>query len=250
MSIVNAFWWNDPPNNVGDTLTSWLITKAGHVPRYVRAQSAEHKVVGVGSILSKAGENSTIWGTGAMFASDRISKGTRVKAVRGPLTRTAVHKSGVDCPEVYGDPAVLLPLYYPKSRTDKYKVGIAPHYFDKEKVAKAVAERQDSLLLDVTKPVEKFVDDVCSCEIVVSSGLHALIIATAYDIPTLWVEFSNKMIGDKTKFKDFLLSVDADPLPPVDMRNSIPPSDILAKLAKLRTVPKGMSDSLIAARPF
>ena len=48
----------------------------------------------------------------------------KVLAVRGPLSRNYLLENGVDCPDVYGDPALLFPKYYKPHIYKKYKLGI------------------------------------------------------------------------------------------------------------------------------
>ena len=89
----------------------------------------------IGSIIeSLANKESIIWGSGAMYGGEKVlyEKPKKVLAVRGPLTRKYLLSQGVDCPEVYGDPALLLPKIYNPLIEKKYKLGVIPHNIDFE----------------------------------------------------------------------------------------------------------------------
>ena len=55
-----------------------------------------------------------------------------------------------------------------------------------------------------------FIDDICSCEAIVSSSLHGIIIADAYEIPNVWISLDENHPDDNFKFKDYYLSVNKD----------------------------------------
>ena len=168
----------------------------------------------IGSICQWSRSNSHIWGSG--FIDEKYSKENfiypdKIHAVRGPLTRKIYLENGVDCPEIYGDPALLLPLIYNSSKIEKkYKFGILPHYIDVESEwIKEQKKRNDTLFIDIMifDDYKKFVDELTSCEVIVTSSLHGLILSHAYQLPVKRVKFSNNLTGGDFKFNDYLLSV-------------------------------------------
>lgn len=89
------------------------------------------KVAMIGSILPWAMDKETIvWGSGCLDSQDpmweTVENPKEIRAVRGPLTRKVLLQHGINCPEVYGDPVLLFPRFYPpprkniKDRQDRY----------------------------------------------------------------------------------------------------------------------------------
>ena len=69
----------------------------------------------IGSILSRSRQNYLVWGGGYMDASEK-GLGGKYLAVRGPYSAEKLEAEGYPRCNVYGDPALLLPLVYtPKS---------------------------------------------------------------------------------------------------------------------------------------
>ena len=140
----------------------------------------------------------------------------KVCAVRGPLTRQYLLEQGIDCPEVYGDPALLLPLIYKPVRTKKYKVGIIPHIcdFDSPLVGNLARQKKGKELIIIKMgdyaDWHDVIDEITECEFIVSSSLHGLILSDAYGVPNVWVEFSDKVVGNGFKFRDYFASVGKD----------------------------------------
>lgn len=188
--------------NVGDTLAPVLLEgftdkTVEPVPSYESG-----KLLVVGSFLEMVEENDIVLGIGSnkpdLFLDS--PKGVRYLAVRGKLTRD--HIRGADVPEVYGDPALLLPLVYRPVVEKTRKVGIIPHYVDKP----LFYGKED--YIDIERNWKDVVRDILSCERVVSSTLHGIVIAEAYGIPASWAVYSDKIAGGDFKYQDYFSGTD------------------------------------------
>ena len=134
----------------------------------------------------------------------------KVLAVRGPLTREWLMKQGIECPEVYGDPALLLSKFYTPKALKRYRLGLIPHYADLEKEnVKRWLQREDVKLISM-QGYDKWtdiIDEMYSCDLIISSSLHGLIVSEAYQIPSVWVKFQNYVDGWDFKYHDFYASM-------------------------------------------
>lgn len=165
----------------------------------------------IGSIITwMTTPRSIIWGSGVVYPEKEISAiPKKVLAVRGPLTRKYLTDRDISCPEIYGDPALLFPNYYQPQVDKTYKLGVIPHFRDKNnEILKNFADDPTVLIIDVqdVHPWHKFIDQICSCEHVATSSLHGLIISDAYHVPNVWIEFEG---GESKRFAffDYLKSV-------------------------------------------
>jgi pyruvyltransferase len=220
---VHAFWCRIPSRpNFGDALTPWLIRRiTGRFPLFVAGDAEIPKYFVTGSVIAYAGRHSTVWGSGIINGDDSISPEATLAAVRGPLTRARALACGAACPEVYGDPALLLPRLYTPPTRRRQGVGIVPHFSDMPRLATATWVTSggrcpaDRRLIDVQGAVESVIDEIASCEVVASSSLHGIITAHAYGVPAAWVKFRDLPAGDDSKFHDYFLSVGIDPPSPL-----------------------------------
>ena len=168
----------------------------------------------IGSILTMCNlERSIVWGAGILNNNivDKM-RGTpdRIYAVRGPRTRNELLKKGIPCPEVYGDPALLLPRFYQPVIRTHYSVGIIPHWEDLNKDDVLCLCRDPRVKLIKVQGYDEwtdFIDEICSCDFIISSSLHGLIVAEAYGIPSKWVEFGTYADGWEFKYYDFYESI-------------------------------------------
>lgn len=202
---INAYWFSETVN-AGDLITTELFPNAKQTK-----QGEKHLICG--SIIWKAQAGDIVAGAGQMWGDIEVDKtSVTFKAVRGPLTRNII--VGAEVPEVYGDPAILMPLIYnPEVDQDK-EVGYLPHYADKAYVQKNTIDIQQNPK-DLIKEMKRY-------KKIVTSSLHGIILAEVYGLEVEWVKYSNEISGGTFKFRDYLYSTGREIdtyglLPPVDM---------------------------------
>ena len=211
--------------NLGDDLNFYLLSELSG-KKVIAYNAFFHKdipnIMAIGSVIDWLGnQESIVWGSGFLIpASDNTKQSKsrqirlkRVAACRGEKTRTCLANFGIDCPSVYGDPALLLPfIYFPSVKRVKGRVGIIPHYKDLKNVnvVRLMKEFGDhAILIKVQgyRSWKEIVLQMLSCEYILSSSLHGLILSDAYGIPNQWVSFSELLAGGEFKFNDYYSSV-------------------------------------------
>ena len=193
--------------NVGDALNVDLIEFLSKKKVVCPPGVAKFKhLLGVGSVLDSMNYHTTVWGSG-LINEESLSKVKalgHIRAVRGKLTQKALEERfqmKFDVP--LGDPALLLPLLYKKSEVKKYSFGLILHYVDKAHPIAALVNSMGGKLIDVSLPPKDFVQTLTSCDAILSSAMHGLILSDAYGIPNKWIHLSDKVIGAGYKFADY-----------------------------------------------
>ena len=214
-----VYWWsmiNEKKlayENFGDFLTPYIVEKlTNKKPILVSPKSKfsfffKHSLM-IGSIISRSQKRTLVWGSGIIKKDDLINGGNFL-AVRGPKTAQRIKDLGYASTEVYGDPALLLPILYNPKIEKKYTIGIIPHFFHYEELVNVYPEKDKTVLFInlLTNNVEDVINQILSCEKIISTSLHGLIVAHAYQIPAIWWKYG-KLNGDDIKFYDYLESLD------------------------------------------
>lgn len=233
-----AYWFRGT-SNFGDQLSPHVLRWVTGVKPIWVPPTYSGKVLATGSILEAAAEDDVVWGSGLIRSRVfRPPRDVTFLAVRGPLTRAMIHGDG-DVPEVYGDPATLLPSFYMPATTQRHEIGVVPHYVDRSSVQ---VEDPSILLIDVRRHWQEVVDQILSCAVILSSSLHGLIVAEAYGIPASWIRITDKILGGTFKFDDYYLSTDRDRREPVDWELGID-----AALGGVAPTPHFSPEPLLAA---
>lgn len=198
---MKVFYLGDGNENIGDNLNKPILEWLGYEVEYV-GRNEKGKLVGTGSIMSAVRQGDTVWGSGIMRPTMKLkwAKHGKYLAVRGKKTRDILTKYGIKVPEVYGDPALLLPLMYNPERNPIHETGYIRHYIDRDLPLPEGAFDINIQTLDW----KAFIDQILLCRRIVSSSLHGIVIAEAYGIPTEWVKLSDNIIGGEFKFRDYL----------------------------------------------
>lgn len=199
--------------NFGDFLTPYIVEKLTNKkpvlfsPKSKFSFFFKHSLM-IGSIISRSQKRTLVWGSG-IIKKDDIINGGKFLAVRGPKTAQRIKELGYDSTEVYGDPALLLPILYNPKIEKKYTIGIIPHFFHFKELVNIYPEKDNTVLFInlLTNNVEDVINQILSCEKIISTSLHGLIVSHAYQIPAIWWKYG-KLNGDDIKFYDYLESLD------------------------------------------
>lgn len=146
----------------------------------------QQKMLAIGSIMHFAEDHDVIWGTGINGKVSRNNykfSSLDVRSVRGPRTRQFLMNMGVDCPEIFGDPALLASKFLKRPKQEKKKSDfiVIPHYHDL-----SAFEGVDNLVSPL-QPLHVVLSSIVSSKKVISSSLHGVILAEAYGVPAVLV---------------------------------------------------------------
>ncbi len=251
-------------NNWGDDLNDYLFSQL--IKEKIKCVPFDQLLFGpkieryslIGSIIGDFNLNNTIiYGSGAITSNpDIIGFPKEVLSVRGPLTREVLLKKQIECPAIYGDPALLCPIVYtpPISKMTRKRIGVIPHYRTKESNWIVSLKREyEVVVIDMSK-YEKWtdiIDLIVNCKVVLSESLHGLIISEAYHIPSVWVEFAphNNPWEWEFKFNDFYESIGKSGMQCYKVYEKFTPEEILNKAEEWEPG-KIDYDSMLKSFPF
>lgn len=203
-------YWIMRPVNFGDMLTPLVLKHYGFTPFLCpRAFIGKAQVLSIGSILQWAPQDYVghVLGSGLIEDVSRPFPQAKFWAVRGHLT-----KERVNAPEdtVLGDPGLLSAKLIEQRQSRKYLLGILPHFRDKQDPRIALIQQRykdDVKLIDPQRDPSLVFEDIDQCGCILSSSLHGIIVADSLNIPSAWLQLSDKVRGKGFKFYDYFSSI-------------------------------------------
>ena len=242
---ILARWYSKYPN-WGDMLNPVLINKISgkkainlqHTKlnitklKQILLKEPKPEYLAIGSILGwgvRRPNISIFWGSGFMYETEKVRvRPRKVCAVRGPLSREKLISQGIECPPIYGDPALLYPRFYSPNIESKYELGIIPHMADKNNSwVNKFKDNKEILIIDIQSGINNVVDKILNCKRVASSSLHGIIASDAYHIPSSWITLSNNVNGNGFKFKDYFASVHRTEKEPLSIKSTTSIEEVL-----------------------
>jgi hypothetical protein len=229
--LVPTQWWDVKPN-FGDVLGPMIVEAVTGRPA-INTRSFPSQDPGLFTVGSIAGhlrrKGARIWGSGLIgeLSADKAAElGARtprsIHAVRGVHTRRVMQDAlGWQVPEVYGDPALLLPRFYaPRPAPDTAgKVVIVPHYMHRHLLPHDLPDGVS--VVDVRQGPEVVIDQIVSARACISSSLHGLAVAHAWEVPWTWLRVHDlRLRGDDFKFEDFFTVLDRGTVSVVELAGS------------------------------
>lgn len=177
MRTSRPYWWRPKRfRNFGDELGGWLLDQFGITHQLT--DKAEADLLVVGSTLDRmpTGWTGTIAGAGNKHETSRVDlTGCRVLALRGHLT--AANVTGLNNQPVLGDPGLLAATLISRPPI-QHEIGVVPHWSDTE-----LPQRFTGHVIDVRQSPATVIAEIASCERIISSSLHGVVVADSYRIP-------------------------------------------------------------------
>ncbi|MEV7606242.1 polysaccharide pyruvyl transferase family protein [Paenarthrobacter sp. NPDC089322] len=172
-------------DNFGDLLGPLIAQRILWQNNISSGTPDDRRLLTVGSILHFALPNDVVWGSGIngkvpgrKVGSNRLD----VRLVRGPRSKSLLQSMGANVPQLYGDPALLIPTLFPEVRAwteqKTREILVVPNLNDQDLFDDGlpiVSPRNDVWLV---------VRAIAQSRFVVASSLHALILADALGIPS------------------------------------------------------------------
>lgn len=203
---VTCFSWRPRGDhlNFGDHLAEVIVDAVLATQNLTRFEEVRRpaRLFSVGSVLHFAREGDTVWGSGVngkIAEEAHRFQNLDVRAVRGPLTAEFLRRRGISVPDIYGDPALLLPrLMEGRFQPSGEDAAIfVPNLNDLGSFESPVP---------VVSPLRGWnhvVSRIVRARLVLASSLHGLVLAEAFGIPARYVRLSNK--ENLFKYNDYYL---------------------------------------------
>lgn len=242
---VNLNYWKKS-DNIGDALSPVIVEymlQKKNLTLNTKVNGRKH-LYAVGSVITSGIQDATIWGSGILntkYTYRLYKRKLDIKAVRGPITHAILSDYGYNPPKNFGDPAILLPeIYMPTNQKKKHLYGLIMHIDDLIDYKRD--DEPEVLFIDVrTSDYKFFIDQICACEMIISSSLHGIIVAESYSVPAILL----KPKKDFLKYYDYYYSTG---------RTEIPFADTIEEAKKVNALPLPelavLREGLKAAFPY
>lgn len=202
---VGLYYW-DERENLGDYLSYVVCDHLVRSKGFSGKAAKDSVLYAIGSIIGFIRQDAVVWGSGILspdWAYRLYAKHSRmdIRAVRGPNTAAVLRSIGKHVPQIYGDPAILMPyVYQPENAEIEYDVCFIPHFSDQTEIP----DHPGICRIEIqTRDYRSVIDTIVRSKCVISSSLHGVILAETYGIPAVLLLHDYQNIF---KYEDWYLS--------------------------------------------
>lgn len=244
-----VFWRDRPlPGAIGEVINPYVVERlSGRIPRFV---SGGKGICMAGTFEDAVKPGTRVWGGGLSEEDVAPACSPAISAVRGPRTRAALQAAGLDCPEIYGDCASLLPLVFRPEAVLTHRTGLVCL---RSEVPAGAIDPEIRLIEPVAfdaAGIEAFIRALCGCSRIIATSLYGMAIALAYGIPCAWAETAKRPSG-RFQIRDHLAALGLETVAaPLDLRQARLSDDSLPAELFLQPRHRPALGPLLAAAPF
>jgi hypothetical protein len=265
----------DPyPTNFGDLLSIFIAEKL--YGAIASASTYDCDAVFVGSLINRFFRKRSfpsraagllrppvkIWGAGFIEKEhgigEKLFRRLEIYACRGYRTLERLKKvRGVKFKReiAVADPGLLSGRLIDTSNIKKkYKLGIIPHYIDKNSPFLSKIMVENSTFINIQQDPETFMKLLAECELVIASAMHALIAADSLGMPNIRMILSDKIIGGDYKYDDYYSAFSLSSHAKIDLQKRDFSDKDLHEIRENYKIDqekvKKLQDELIATFPF
>jgi len=212
IQAIKLYYWNERPN-FGDVLSARVVEGVSG-QKVEWASIPECNMISTGSVYGWMRGNAPryfrdvhVWGSGLHYPKQAWGTPDFLNhhLVRGPLTAMAAGDDNLP----QGDPGLLGPdVYNIVAAPDRSGIGYIPHrsLWSQPDYIEKLQALPDAKLIDMRiTDCRQVIEEMASCEIILSSSLHGLVVADALKIPNFWMSspFEARKLGHAWKFMDY-----------------------------------------------
>lgn len=227
------YYWNS--NNLGDLINIYIGLKNNYYlfkPTDVEQQNNNNGIFIVGSVLKHVGKNNIVFGVGFKHATDTnklIFDNNTVKYVRGDLTKNNMNDSTKSHNIMIFEPGLIVNNYYDFSNigVNNKQYLIIPHYNHSKFFSKQNHDLLSNIDLtsisfsnveykiitdfknivknknEIIKLFEKKFKLINNYDVIMSSSLHALVFAIAFNKKFVYFSIDKERNEPDFKYNDF-----------------------------------------------
>jgi len=222
--LVNLYFFYDKSsltNNFDNIISFYIFEKlSGYYHKYydihTNKENEYHYIIS-GNSIDYYNSKSILWGIGMNNNINPIINPKKIYCLRGKKTRNLLLKNNIDIPEVYGDPVLLLSKIYNKNTkkiSNNKKIGIVVNDYIYNSIFDLYKNNKNLNIINLKvnldyQNIETIIDEIISCEIILSYTLYGIIIANSYNIPAIRIK-DELFFSENFQFSEYFESIYTD----------------------------------------